>query len=425
MNAWVGTGREGMADEATPQATAAEATIGTTTSTDGVKPSAAETTTTSTPAAGAPMSAAQAREILRQARSTGEPSHRDPLLNGGDGEGRDPLLDDLNAEDDPLLNGLDLTGVEDEAEPETEGVTPPEEGEAEGESETSEEENTEEEAEAEESEEGAGKKGDRKRIRLRLDKMPVRDAAIIRLAHEKGITLDEARQQLFGEAGDGAHGTDRTNGTTQAEAKAVATANTLEQELAALEADLEKAGEALDTPQMAKLQNQIRRKERELAEAMAREGASQLRQQSQRAALELQSYERTVARWPDAAVEGSKLFSAIATEVNRLHASNPAVFNDPEWREAVTAKVAVRLGISPKAAAPAKPEAASAKVQKPATAAVPKKKATPVPKPGAGGYATTPAQPSAQQIQHQIATAQKAGDVKALGNLIKQLQAAG
>jgi hypothetical protein len=117
-------------------------------------------------------------------------------------------------------------------------------------------------------------------------------------------------------------------------------------EITRIKGAMEKASDDVDLKAHGKLVEEMMDKRDELAQLRARRQSAQSDASRARESTEAISKREAVRQFPQAGREGSALHTAVQDEIGRLEAVNPAAFDDPEWPEAVTAKVAARLGIA-------------------------------------------------------------------------------
>lgn len=202
-----------------------------------------------------------------------------------------------------------------------------------------------------------------------------RTRAALTLSHDEQIDYEEAYTRLFGERKEPAS----EKPAEAAPAKSEPTAAEIDAQIKDLQAQRKKARASIDDDREVELTDKIEGLIAERQDALSRDWQRQQTQKETQSTVEQQidaSVGRAEALYPDAAKTGTALHGAITAEIARLQKAGSALLSDPEWPETVAAKVASRLGIAPKVAAP---KAAAAK---PAAAAVPVRKATPVPSPG-------------------------------------------
>lgn len=395
-----------MPTEPTSAATTADAEVVSATTAAGEMPKAG------------PMSEADARAVFAKSKETARPKiETSGLEELVPGENEDPLADPVIK--DPLLEGLDG-----EPEEEEEGETPAEPAEEVTAEETQEEidarEAAEKTAEPAEKTEPDG----RKRINLnrkKPDGTPVYSAqerAALSLADEEGIGFIEAWTQLYGAMPE----KEAPAAKTEPEAKAP-TSTEIQTQIAELRAKRKEAAKGLDLEKSSDLTEQIEDLLEQKAKAEKREDAVLFQRQAAATAHEqaqVTSMQEAGKLFPDAVAEGTPLHTALAAEIAKIERNNPSVFNDPEWPEGVTARLAARLGIAPATAkAPVKPVVAAAKPA--AKPVAPTKAARPAP--AAGGIAAPAPKNDAQELSAKIKAVKSGGTLDQAKSLFREVLA--
>lgn len=362
--------------------------------------STATTTTTDNPADPKPLSYEEAGSILDEADNNSARRSRDPLA---DSEDTSPLDDPAPA--DPLgVNELDEllpeetetpAGTTEEPQPAAEEPVAP---------------STEGEDEPEDHEALP------KRIRLNLEQLNARDAAIILHARKTGKSLKEAEAELFGTS-------------TPEPAKATETVTTPEPELASpdtilaeiteLKNQRRKAATEFDQAAQIEITEKIEAAQERLTEARARQATETQRYQADFN----QSYSRAEQAYADAFKAGTKLHDSILADKARLERVNPDFFNDPEWPETLVFKHAGKLGMTKAEAAKPTAEAPNP-TPKPTAKPQPAKPARPVPGPAPGGRAATDTQSPVQAIRARLKAAEAANDGAAVDKILLELEQA-
>lgn len=272
------------------------------------------------------------------------------------------------------------------------------------------EETPEAKAEREEAEEAAReaeetKKGDPKRIRIRRDKMSDRDFAIIRLMDDQGISYRDAEKRLYGD----------TIEKPVEPAKAVPQAPTvaeLETKLAEARTKREKAAEAMDIPEVNKINDEIsdlRESIRDTKNAQAsQQQTAQQKANAEYAEAETAALGKIIERYEDANTPGTPLFEEVQKRASALQKSDPSFFRNPRWAISLVTEVATDLDIAPKL------KTETAKVEKPVLAA-PKKVTRPAisPAPGSSTSAAT-AQNTEAALRTKLQGAKTPEQVKAV-----------
>ncbi len=254
------------------------------------------------------------------------------------------------------------------------------------------------------------KKDPRERLNPKYwdDEEGQRDFAAIQLANRrrrqakddpnvKPLTVHQAYEQLFGKASPATAATAQPGDTPAAEKTEAPTEQSIEAEIADLETQATKAAEEeFDLGKVRKLDKAIAAKQRELEALRASQQAQQHTASQAIQAAEQESYVRVLAEYPWVAEDGNPLTIAIQAEVDRVERLNPGFQErDPEWLEAVVAKVERKTEVAQwlkaaRAAAPATPSRGAT----PATAQAATSPAAPapeVPRPPAKPRAAVPA----------------------------------
>lgn len=386
-----------------PQAPAAATNVQPVDSGDQPSPgeSTATTTTTDNPADPKPLSFEEAGAILDEADKKSARRTRDPLADSEETS----ALDDP-AERDPLgANELDELLPDEETETQAENPEEPQPA-----AEETETPSLEGEAEPEDHEALP------KRIRLNLEQLNARDAAIILHARKTGKSLKEAETELFGTSTPEPAKVTETETTPEPELESP---EQITAEIEELKATRRKASEEYDAKALVDVTEKIEAAQERLAEAKARQASTASRHE----AAVGESMARAQGAYPDAFKPGTALHDAVLADKVRLEKANPAFFNDPEWAETLVYKHAGKLGI-PKAEA-AKPTATEPKpASKPAAKPQPAKAARPVPGPAPGGRTGADSQSSMQAIRDRLKAAEAKGDVTAVNKIILELEQA-
>lgn len=319
------------------------------------KPSARQEATTATTASnGTEKSAEQMSEAELRAELRGEnPMEREitaAIKRGREDEDFDPT-NPFPESDDPLeeLLGEKAESGKQKAEPsETETAEGTQETEGTKETTTETEETTEtkpgDEPDEDEvvNEDGKTKS---KRIRVNLSRLPDRDAAILRLASEKGLSLKDAETRLFGES--------KPAGTKEPETtkpEPEPTVDEIDGQIDELETAMDAAHLTLDEAKVKELRGKLKvaRKAMDAAQARAVEARTlAAAAESERTNSVRQSMARATEIYPDAVNEKSALYADIQAEVTRLEQSDPAFFRNPKWPILVAAGCAAERGIAP------------------------------------------------------------------------------
>lgn len=398
-----------MPDEPTPPPAPAAAEPTDTTPESGDTPSTPDsqstaTTTTTTPAEEKELTFDEAQAILDAAdQKSARKKTTDPLA---DPEDLDPL-EDPDATDPLETDDLDEVLPDETEEPAAEETPEVEAATPEGEPEAT--PSTEPETDPD---------GLPKRIRIKLDELDPRDAAILLHARKTKKTFEEAKAELFG--------------TTEAPAKAKETEvkettpeetpETIITEIDALKAQRREAGLAFDTKALVEIDDKLDAAKERLTEARARKTAKETAVQTQYESGLQESMGRAEEAYPDAFKPGTDLHDAINADKQRLEKQNPAFFDDPEWPETLVYKHAGKLG-KVKATA----QTTTAPAAKPAAKAVvkqPLKPARPVPGPAPGGRSATESKTSETVIRERLKAAEAKGDTVEVDRIIKELETA-
>lgn len=251
--------------------------------------------------------------------------------------------------------------------------------------------------------------------RVRISLFPEGDQAIIqRMAEKKGLTIDQARQELIAEgklpkAEASAAAPLKTDAAAPPPKDETADAITTQQgKITELETQIKTAAKAFDSEKVADLQIEHNKALAQLGklETKAEARQSQARQQAQATHAEQVTHSETsaVELFPDAATPGTPLHDAIE---DLMDAAPAEAFRDPDYPLKFAAKAAAQIKYKP--AAP-----------KAAVAVVPKKPARPVPPAPASGHAGAAAVTRGPTVEAQIAEAEKTGDVATLKDLLRQ-----
>lgn len=352
----------------------------------------------------APLTLAEAKEVLRKGSAPSETDGADPL----DGQQeRDPLEIDPFAERDPILA---KTGEESPTEEVPAGETPAET--------EVEEVPTEAKPEAEEPQDG------RKRINInrKVDGEFVynpQERAAFQLADDEGIGFVQAYNRLFGEM-------PKADTTKTEPAKPVQkepTSVEITEQITALRTQRKDAAKLLDSEKANELTEKIEDLLDQKNLATQREARREVDQQvraKQHETAQADSMQKAAAMFPDAVKEGSELHDGLVVEIARLERANPAFFRDPEWPEALTAKLAARLGLSPTAAKKVATEKPAAKQAAPPP---PKQAARPAPAPG-GIKSPGSNKTNVQEFHAKLEALKAKGDIPAIVAMMREQRAA-
>jgi hypothetical protein len=167
-------------------------------------------------------------------------------------------------------------------------------------------------------------------------------------------------------------------------------AQALRDEIAALEKEEEAAATAFNNISQFRLGKQVRAKQSQLAKLEAKAElqaeATQTRQADTHQAAVLNTWTDVAKEFPEASQTGSALHQALQAKIDATHKANPAFFGDPDWPAMLTASVARKLGLAPRAPAAAAPTPSpTSPAPKPAPvipAVAPRKSSVPAPAPG-------------------------------------------
>lgn len=386
-----------------PSETAADVAATETKPADGVTPPPAAA---AKPESKGPLTLEEAKEVLRKGSAPSETDGADPL----DGQQeRDPLEIDPFAERDPILAKTDEEATTEEVPA---GETPVE---------------TEEVAEvpaaespkpeAEEPQDGRRRININRKVDGKFVYNP-QERAAFQLADDEGIGFVQAYNRLFGEM-------PKADTTKTEPAKPVQkepTSVEITEQITALRAQRKDAAKLLDSEKANELTEKIEDLLDQKNLATQREARREVDQQvraKQHETAQADSMQKAATMFPDAVRDGSELHDGLAVEIARLERANPAFFRDPEWPEALTAKLAARLGLSPTAAKKVATEKPAAK----AAAPPPKQAARPAPAPG-GIKSPGSNKTNAQEFHAKLEAARAKGDITAIGALIREQRAA-
>jgi len=260
----------------------------------------------------------------------------------------------------------------------------------------------------------------KKRISVTRGRLGDRDFAIVQLADRENISLEDARQRLFGDtpAPKSAKAEEETPKAARETPEAIQAKITdlVEQRKAANKAlDVDKATELTDQIAELKLQQ--------------REAQATLQQEAQSRATSHQeaviaSASKAVELYPGAAEEGNDLFEAIESARLDREKSDPSFFQNKNWPMVLAVEVATEMGVAPtakKSAAEATPDK-KAVSEKPAP--TPKKVARPAPPNPAPGTATGAAKPNPEEaLRTKLKEAKSRKDVDGIKAVTREIEA--
>lgn len=244
-----------------------------------------------------------------------------------------------------------------------------------------------------------------------------KERAAMQLADERGIGVIAAYNELFGDISPVAKEAEKP--AEEASAKEP-TVSDITSQINALRAQRKEAAKSLDTEKSNDLTEQIEDllDQKNLAvQRDAERGRAKQTQAQQAKTLEQASIEAATKLFPDAAKDGSELNTALTLEIARLDKVNPSFFKDPEWPEALTAKLAARFGIAPIST---KTPAKTGEAKPAAKPTPPKQAARPAPSPGGIPAARVA---NAQDMAARIQAARDRRDMPALDALVREARA--